>query len=283
MRLDILGDAGKNGKKKTFAGDRDEPEEEERDGGGDGGEGIEPRRVDAREGLVEENKVEREENGYLYKNGEDARERVYIRFAIERERLEGFFFFFALMLLFYLFQFRLELLHGALGARRREGEGEEYEPDDDRNYDNGDTDVRAGNESDDGDKGVVDRIIERRVENIRYHGSSICYVSLSGRRRDNSDRMSPYSISATDDFGKTMSDCGRWSVLRAARTRRFIRCLVTESRATFLDTTTAYPSAFFGRITLKCADETRRPFSRAEGNSERASLFCRGNTIGFMG
>jgi hypothetical protein len=57
-----------------------------------------------------------------------------------------------------------------------------------------------------------------------------------------------------------------------------MRCLVTESRATFFDTTTAYPFPSSGRITEKCADEKRRPLLSAEGNNARGSLSRRGNT-----
>lgn len=86
---------------------------------------------------------------------------------------------------------------------------------------------------------------------------------------------------ATDDLGKTISDGGSRRVLRASRTRRFILCLVTESLAAFLDTTTAYPVVSFGRVALKFGDEIRLPDLKAGAKSIRLSRFWRGNTAGF--
>lgn len=83
----------------------------------------------------------------------------------------------------------------------------------------------------------------------------------------------------TDDFGKIIRDGGReGSARRAASVRRLILCLVTESRATFFGTITAYPCVSFGRTTLKCKDETRRPEESAAGNIVRGSRSRRGNT-----
>lgn len=93
--------------------------------------------------------------------------------------------------------------------------------------------------------------------------------------------MSPYFMSATLDFGKTMSDCGRWKVLRASLTRLFILCLVTESLAVFLDTTTAYPLASFGTVIEKFGDEIRLPFLTADWNSARGNRFRRGSTANY--
>lgn len=82
-----------------------------------------------------------------------------------------------------------------------------------------------------------------------------------------------------------MADAGRGggSRLRVSSTRRFMRCLVVERRATFLDTMTAYPLIFFGRIAVKFGDETRRPLLRADGNATRGSRFLRGNTRFYYG
>lgn len=62
-----------------------------------------------------------------------------------------------------------------------------------------------------------------------------------------------------------------------------MRCLVTERRAVFLDTITAYPFESFGRTTVKFVDETRRPLFRADGKSARDRRFRRGNTAGLRG
>jgi len=62
----------------------------------------------------------------------------------------------------------------------------------------------------------------------------------------------------TDVRGYSMTDVGMGagSCRRASSTRRFILCLVTERRATFLDTTTACPVVFPERIALKFAEDT---------------------------
>lgn len=57
-----------------------------------------------------------------------------------------------------------------------------------------------------------------------------------------------------------------------------MRCLVTESLAVFLDTTTAYPLTSLGRIAIKFADETRLPIARAVEKSSLFNRFRRGNT-----
>ncbi len=72
---------------------------------------------------------------------------------------------------------------------------------------------------------------------------------------------------------------GDGSLRRASSTRRFIRCLVTESLATFLDTITAYPTVFFVIIALKFAEDTLRPLFITNGKSVRESLFRRVNTV----
>ncbi len=83
----------------------------------------------------------------------------------------------------------------------------------------------------------------------------------------------------TDDFGKIISAGGRGeSVRRAISTLRFIRCLVTDSRAAFFDTITAYPFDSLGKMTLKFGEETLRPPERAVGNAARESRSRRGNT-----
>jgi len=66
-------------------------------------------------------------------------------------------------------------------------------------------------------------------------------------------------------------------VRRASSTRRFIRCRVTERRATFLGTTTAYPLALFENTAEKCMEEKRRP-ERILGNNARERRFLIGNT-----
>lgn len=77
----------------------------------------------------------------------------------------------------------------------------------------------------------------------------------------------------------TETGIGAESCLKAPSTRRFMRCLVTERRAVFFDTTTAYPVVFFGIIALKFGDEMRLPAFKADENSVRGSRFRRGNTI----
>jgi len=76
-----------------------------------------------------------------------------------------------------------------------------------------------------------------------------------------------------------MIECGRVNVRSASITRRFMRCLVTERRAVFLDTTTAYPSVFLETTALKFAEDTLLPLFSADGKSERESRFRRGNTV----
>ncbi len=82
----------------------------------------------------------------------------------------------------------------------------------------------------------------------------------------------------TGDFGKRMRDRGRGRVRRASSTRRFMRCRVTESRATFFDTTTAYPRPSFEARAVKFADENLLPSESSVGNASRASRSLRGNT-----
>lgn len=79
-------------------------------------------------------------------------------------------------------------------------------------------------------------------------------------------------------MGYTTREGGSGSARRALRTRRFTLCRVTERRATFFDTMTAYPWAFLGNTALKLGDERRRPVERAVGNSPRGSRCRRGNT-----
>ena len=85
----------------------------------------------------------------------------------------------------------------------------------------------------------------------------------------------------TDARGYSTTDSGieDGSRLSASRTRRFIRCLVTESLAVFLDTMTAYPAVFLEIVALKFAEDTLLPLFRADGKSERESRFRRGNTF----
>lgn len=78
-------------------------------------------------------------------------------------------------------------------------------------------------------------------------------------------------MSFTEDVGKIINAGGSGVVRRASSTRRFMRCLVTERRATFLDTTTAYPFAPLGRMMVKCADEIRRPVGEARERAARES------------
>src|SRR3989344_9612218 len=90
-----------------------------------------------------------------------------------------------------------------------------------------------------------------------------------------------------DGCGKSMRFVGRGSVLSAWSMRRFMRCLVTERRATFFDTTTVYPYVPFGRTwsfivertAVKCSEENRRPCLRRAGNFERGRRSRRENTI----
>ena len=67
-------------------------------------------------------------------------------------------------------------------------------------------------------------------------------------------------------------------VRSAASTRRLIWCRVTESRATFLGTMTAYPLVSFDKIAEKWGEETRLPAERTLGNTVRESRYVRGNT-----
>lgn len=75
-----------------------------------------------------------------------------------------------------------------------------------------------------------------------------------------------------------MSDGGSGSVRSAASTRRLIRCRVTERRATFLDTTTAYPRVAPEETTEKFVDASRRPDVSAAVKVERESRSARENT-----
>lgn len=71
---------------------------------------------------------------------------------------------------------------------------------------------------------------------------------------------------------------GWGSARSAASIWRFILCRVTDRRAVFLETTTAYPRTPWGMRTEICREERRRPFLRAAGNSARGSRSRRGNT-----
>jgi len=104
-------------------------------------------------------------------------------------------------------------------------------------------------------------------------------LEILERRLVNSSFISQNSICITDGLGKSKSAAGRGSVRKDSVTRRFIRCLVTERRAVFLDTITACPLASFGRTAVKCADDNLRPSLSAEGNITRESRFFCGNTI----
>ncbi len=57
-----------------------------------------------------------------------------------------------------------------------------------------------------------------------------------------------------------------------------MRCRVTESRATFFDTTTAYPFPSLEASAVKFADENLFPPESSAGNASRASRSLRGNT-----
>ena len=71
---------------------------------------------------------------------------------------------------------------------------------------------------------------------------------------------------------------GRFNIRRADSILRFMLCLVTESRAIFLGTTTAYPSPSFGITAAKWVDEILRLVAIAAGNKDRGNRFLRGNT-----
>ena len=91
-----------------------------------------------------------------------------------------------------------------------------------------------------------------------------------------------------DGRGNNMRLWGRGSVLSACSMRRLMRCLVTERRATFLDTTTAYPRVLLGstwsctveRTAVKCAEEKRRPCFNMAGNAARGRRSRRESTVG---
>lgn len=72
---------------------------------------------------------------------------------------------------------------------------------------------------------------------------------------------------------------GSGKVRSAARTRRLIWWRVTERRATFFDTTTAYPRTPAGITTEKWGEESRRPALRAEENIARGRRSRRENTL----
>jgi hypothetical protein len=93
-----------------------------------------------------------------------------------------------------------------------------------------------------------------------------------------SSLISWYRMLLTVIFGKIMRDGGRERARSAASTRRFIKCLVTESRATFFDTTTAYPFDSFGEMALKLGEENRRPIEDVPENVARGSRSRCGNT-----
>lgn len=90
--------------------------------------------------------------------------------------------------------------------------------------------------------------------------------------------MSLYCISFIVDLGKTIRDFGRGRVFNAATMRRFIRCLVTERRATFLGTITEKPSPFLGIMPVKYFEESLRPVGIAEVMLSRSNRCFRGNT-----
>lgn len=77
-----------------------------------------------------------------------------------------------------------------------------------------------------------------------------------------------------------MTEGGRGvgSVRSASRTRRFMRFRVTERRAVFLETMTAYPAVPLGRTMARCGEETRRPRGSMDGNVAREIRLWRGNT-----
>src|SRR3989344_2647627 len=102
MRLEELREPREEREDDALPGDRDDPEELEGDGDRERSERVEPRGIDGRERLIEEDPVEREQDGDLDEDHQDAREGVHLRFAIERERLESFFLFIALMPLLQL-------------------------------------------------------------------------------------------------------------------------------------------------------------------------------------
>src|SRR3989344_3955014 len=72
---------------------------------------------------------------------------------------------------------------------------------------------------------------------------------------------------------------GRERVRSAESTLRLMRWRVTESRATFLGTTTAYPRASVETTAEKLGEESRRPFLIAAGNINRGSRSRRENTV----
>lgn len=80
-------------------------------------------------------------------------------------------------------------------------------------------------------------------------------------------------------FGKTIRAGGSCISFKAESTRRFMLCRFTESRAVFLETTTAYPLPFLGRTSEKFFEEWRIPLLRASGKSARGNCSLRGNTF----
>lgn len=60
---------------------------------------------------------------------------------------------------------------------------------------------------------------------------------------------------------------------------RLMRWRVTESRATFLETTTAYPETFEGIVAVKCSEVILFPVLRAEAKLVLVRRLRRGNTL----
>lgn len=138
-----------------------------------GREGIEAHSVDGRERLIAEDPVEGEEHGNLDEDRQDARKGVHARRLVESEGLKRLLFLIALVLLLQFLDLRLERLHRALGARRREGKGQQHEPDGYREQDDGDADIAARHERYERYERVIDGVIEGGVEEERYHGRVI--------------------------------------------------------------------------------------------------------------
>jgi len=70
-------------------------------------------------------------------------------------------------------------------------------------------------------------------------------------------------------------------LLSAAKIRRLTWCLVVERRATFFETTTAYPVIDSGETARKCLEETLRLLVGRVGKEVRAIRSRRGNTFGY--
>lgn len=85
-------------------------------------------------------------------------------------------------------------------------------------------------------------------------------------------------MSRAEVRGKIMTAGGRDMVRSAPSIRRFMRCRATERRATFFDTTTAYPFVVSGKTAVRWGEEYRLPNSDTGGKITRESLCCRGNT-----